>query len=85
MEPMEIAQALETEFANDVLEVKSFRDQVTVLDLINEGSPDVLRQAGGKHRDQVVEPPFAGSRLNCRRQLLRGGHRVRQSQGSIEN
>jgi NADH-quinone oxidoreductase subunit C len=30
MEPMEIAHALETEFANDVLEVKAFRDQVTV-------------------------------------------------------
>jgi NADH-quinone oxidoreductase subunit C len=30
MEPMEIAHALETEFATDVVEVKSFRDQVTV-------------------------------------------------------
>ena len=30
MEPMEIAHALKTEFATDVVEAKSFRDQVTV-------------------------------------------------------
>jgi NADH-quinone oxidoreductase subunit C len=30
MEPMEIAQALQTEFATSVVEVKTFRDQVTV-------------------------------------------------------
>jgi len=30
MEPMEIADALKSEFAGDVVEVKAFRDQVTV-------------------------------------------------------
>ena len=30
MEPMEITHALESEFTSDVVEVKTFRDQVTV-------------------------------------------------------